>query len=130
MALSCDPLIIVTEWVSGVCRQRIGRFLAYARDDQSEKEGEACGDEGDDHGLDLEQGKIANDEGVPDGGDVEVAHVGGGAETGGEIHFNVAFKVKDDRDDRDQFVDTRHRFPVLRRYKTAPHRQQLDAQIF
>jgi hypothetical protein len=117
MALACDPLIIMTEWVSGVCRQRIGRFLAYPGDDQSEKEGEACGDEGDDHGLDLEQGKIAKDEGVPDGRDVQVAHVGCGSETSGKIHFNVAFKVKDDRDDRDQFVDTGHRFPVLRQHK-------------
>ena len=105
-------------------------LLAHPRDDQSEKEGEARGDERDDHSLDLEQGKIANDECVPDGRDVEVAHVGGCSETGGKIHFNVAFKVKDDRDDRDQFVDTGHRFPVLRQHKTGSHKRQLDAQIF
>jgi hypothetical protein len=90
----------MTEWISGFYRRRIGRVLADARDDHSEKEGEARGDEGDDGSLDLEQGQIAKDEVIPDGRRVEIAHVGSSSETSGEVHFYVAFKVKDNRGDR------------------------------
>ena len=108
--------MIMAEWVSGFYRRRIGGFLAYPGDDHSEKEGEARGDEGNDRCLDLEQGKIAKDEDVPGGWSVKVAHVRCGSETSRKVHFYVAFKVKDDWDDRDEFVNTGHRFPVLPQY--------------
>jgi hypothetical protein len=76
-------------------------FLPHTWDDRAEKEGEASGDEGDDRSLDLEQGKVAEDEGIPDRRGIEVAYVGCGRETGGEVHFYVAFQVEDDGDDRD-----------------------------
>jgi hypothetical protein len=83
MALASDPHIM-TEWISGLCRQGFGRFLAHTHtgDDRAEKEGDASSDERDDRRLDLEQGKVAEDEVVPDRRDVEVAHVGCGSETG------------------------------------------------
>ena len=131
MALACDPQIIMTEWISGVCRRRIGRFIAYPGNNHSEKEAEAGSDEGDDRCLDLEEGKIAKDEGVPDRRDIEVTHVGCGSETCGKIHLYVAFKVKDDWDDRDQFVNTGHRSPVLPQYeKNTKNKEQLDVRIF
>lgn len=75
--------------------------LAHTGDDRAEKEGEASGDERDDRSLDLEQGKVAEDEGIPDRRGIEVAHVGCGPETGGEVHFYVALEVEDDGDDGD-----------------------------
>jgi hypothetical protein len=117
MVLANDPRLIMTEWISDFYRRRIGRFFAHPGDDHSEKEGEAGGDEGDNRCLDLEQGQIAKDEDVPDGWRVEVAHVGCGSETSRKIHFYVAFKVKDDGDDRNQLVNTGHCFPVLPQYK-------------
>jgi hypothetical protein len=51
--------------------------------------------------LDLEQGKVAEDEGIPDRRGIEVAYVGCGPETGGEVHFYVAFQVEDDGNDDD-----------------------------
>jgi hypothetical protein len=98
MALANDPRLKMTEWISDFYRRRIGRFFAHPGDDHSEKEGEARGDEGDDRCLDLEQGQIAKDEGVPDGRRVQVAQVGGGSETSRKIHFYVAFEIKDDWD--------------------------------
>jgi len=90
----------MTEWISDFYRRGIGRFFAHPRDDQSEKEGEACGDEGDDRCLDLEQGKIPKDDDVPDGRRIEFAHVRCSSETSRKIHFYVALEVKDDWDDR------------------------------
>jgi len=113
----------MTEWISGLYRRRIGRFFADPGDDHSEKEGEARGDEGDDRCLDLEQGQIAKDEDVPDGRRVEIAQVGCGSETSRKIHFYVAFKVKDDWDDRNQFVNTGHCFPVGYFRKQLPRKQ-------
>lgn len=100
MALGNDPRLMMTEWISDFHRRRIGRFFAHAGDDHSEKKGEARGDERDDRCLDLEQGQIAKDERVPDGRRVEVAHVGRSSEASRKVHFYVAFKVKDDWDDR------------------------------
>lgn len=95
MDLGDDPRLI-----SDLYRRRIGGFFAHAGDDHSEKKGEARGDEGDDRCLDLEQGQIAKDEGIPDGRRVEVAHVGGRSEASRKVHFYVAFKVKYDWHDR------------------------------
>lgn len=100
MALANDPRLMITEWISDFYRRRIRRFFAHPGDDHSEKEGEARGDEGDERCLDLEQGQIAKDDGVPDGRRVEVAQVGCGPEAGRKSHFYVTFEIEDDWDDR------------------------------
>lgn len=103
-----------------MCRiggQRSRGFLAYSGNNCAEKEGEACSNKGDNRSLHLKQCKVAKDEGIPHGWDIKVAQVGCGSETSGKIHFYVAFKIKDDGDDRNEFVDTGHRLPVLPRRK-------------
>ena len=80
MALACSPRI-VTECVSCLCREGFGRFFSRPRDDRTEKEGDACGDEGDNRSLDLKEGKVAEDNDIPDGRSVEVTQVRCGTET-------------------------------------------------
>jgi hypothetical protein len=89
----------MTDCTVGVYRQGFGGFLAHTRDDRAEKKGEACGDERDNSSLDLKQSKVAEDEGVPDGRDVKVTHVGCSSKTSRKVHLYVAFKVKDDGHD-------------------------------
>src|SRR5260221_3790978 len=88
------------EQIAGGRRQGFGRLLTHTGDDPAEKEGDASGNKRDDRSLDLEYGKVAEDEGIPDRQDVKVAHIGCGSKTGGEVHFYVAFKVENDGDDR------------------------------
>jgi len=86
------------ERVSCVCWLRFGRFFAHPRDDSTEEKRDACSDKRDYGSLDLKQGKVAEDEGVSDGRDVKIAHVGCGSKTSRKIHFYIAFEVKDDGD--------------------------------
>ena len=61
----------------------------------------------------MEKGEVAEDDGTALGGDVEVAHVGGSAKAGGEIHFEVPLKVENNRYDHDKFVNPLHGFRML-----------------
>lgn len=61
---------------------------------EAKEEGEETGDERDDKSLDLKEGQVAENEGTPSEAKVELANVGGGGESSGEIHFYMTRAVR------------------------------------
>jgi hypothetical protein len=78
-----------------------------------QKERNICGDQGDNGCLELEQGKVAKYDLIPGSRLIQISYVSSCAKASGQVHLQVAFQIKDDGDDDDQFIHGRHCPPFL-----------------